>query len=453
MACKLMVVDDEKIIRESLRDVLTEEGFAVVLAENGRQALDLLTRENIDLVVTDIQMPEMDGMELLEQGRARSPETFFIIITAFASIETAIQALRKGAYDYIVKPIDFDEILVKLNRLQEHKELLQENQTLRKQIQGEYAFSKIIGKSAAMQQVFDTIQSVAKTDSTVLITGRSGTGKELVARAIHYNSSRKKGPFVPVNGSAIPRDLFESELFGHKKGSFTGAVEDREGYFKISNGGTLFLDEIGEIPLGLQPKLLRAIELKEVFPVGAKEQVQIDTRIIAVTNRDLKEEVEKGNFREDLYYRLNVVEIMLPSLNERLEDIPLLVNHFVEKYKRQMGKNVTGLSNEAMRILMNHRWQGEVRELENVIERSMIFCNEGVITEKHFPAGLSRMPAGNVSRPRRLKDALQRFEQKHIGGILRVNEYDKQKTANDLGISLSSLYRKIEDLDISTNDS
>jgi two-component system response regulator PilR (NtrC family) len=449
MKYKILVVDDEDIIRDSLSFVLKDEGYDVSQAKNGREAYESVTKENYDVVITDIEMPEMNGMELLEKISEVSPQTFVIIITAFASIETAIKSLRKGAYDYIIKPIEFDEIIFKIKRLVVHKQLSLENQLLRQELNKTYDFNNIIGQSQPMKDVFKIIEKVASTDSNILITGKSGTGKELVARAIHYNSQRKAGRFVPVNCGAVVESLFESELFGHKKGAFTGAIRDKDGLFKIADDGSLFLDEIGEFPHMLQVKLLRAIEQKEITPVGGTDPIKVDTRIIAATNRDLSKEIEKGSFREDLFYRLNVVEIKLPPLSERPEDIPLLVKHFINKYKIEMNKNIQGVDNEAMRVLMKYNWKGEVRELENVIERAVIFCEGDFITVSNLPQMMLN-ESTNISDkvPRNLKDALRVYERKHIIDELRLSNNNKEKTAETLGISLSSLYRKIEELGI-----
>ncbi|RKY90622.1 MAG: sigma-54-dependent Fis family transcriptional regulator, partial [Ignavibacteriae bacterium] len=379
MSRKILVVDDEQIIRESLSYVLKKEDYQVDEAENGKIAYEKLLETTYDLVITDLEMPEMKGTELLDKIRNLSVQTATIVVTAYGSLETAIAALRSGASDYVLKPVEFDELLIKVKRLFEIKDMLIENQILRNELQRSTEDLKIIGNSRAIKKVFDIIRSVADTESTVLITGKSGTGKELVAKALHFTSKRKNKPFVVVNCGAISDNLIESELFGHKKGAFTGAVSDKEGFMKAANDGTLFLDEIGEMPLNLQVKLLRAIQEKEYTPVGTTSSLLVNLRFVASTNKDLAEEVKAGNFREDLYYRLNVIEIKLPTLKERQEDIPLLANHFVDKYRKQMNKSIKGMSEEAMRFLINHEWKGEVRELENVIERAIIFCSEDYI--------------------------------------------------------------------------
>lgn len=450
MAEAILIVDDEEIIRDSLSFVLKKEGYSVQEAENGKIALEYVKDRSFDLLITDIEMPEMKGIELLEHVTQISPETLVVIITAYGSIDTAIAALRKGAVDYILKPVEFDELLVKTRRLLAERRLQVENKLLRNELHRQYDFTKIIGKSAAMQNVFATIKTVAQTDGTVLITGKSGTGKELVARAIHYNSKRKDKPFIAVNCGAIVENLFESELFGHKKGAFTGASMDRVGYFKSADGGTIFLDEVSEIPLHLQVKLLRAIEMKEVVPVGTSHPIPVDVRIIASTNRNLEKYVQEGKYREDLFYRLNVVGIELPPLSERQDDIPLLIQHFVSKYAQEMSKDVRGVDNEAMKALLAHTWKGEVRELENIIERAVIFADGPLITRKQLPAFFGQ-PTGTYSfggnKP--LKEAVADFEREYIGHMLHLHP-NKDELAKALNISLSSLYRKIEELKITS---
>jgi two-component system response regulator PilR (NtrC family) len=449
MLRKILVVDDEQIIRESLSYVLSKEDYQVDEAENGKAAYEKLLETTYDLVITDLEMPEMKGTELLDKLRNLSVQTATIVVTAYGSLETAISALRSGASDYILKPVEFDELLIKVKRLFEIKDLLIENQILRNELQRSTEDLKIIGKSRPIKKVFDVIRSVADTESTVLITGKSGTGKELVAKALHSTSKRKSKPFVVVNCGAISDNLIESELFGHKKGAFTGAVSDKEGFMKAANDGTLFLDEIGEMPLNLQVKLLRAIQEKEYTPVGTTSSLPVNVRFVASTNKDLAEEVKEGNFREDLFYRLNVVEIKLPSLKERQEDIPSLANHFVDKYRKQMNKGIKGISEEAMRFLINHEWKGEVRELENVIERAIIFCNEDFIEQNNLPDSfLGGDSQFNFSLTGSLEDSVKKYERDIIMSALESNDFNKEKTAADLKVGLSTLYRKLKELNI-----
>jgi DNA-binding NtrC family response regulator len=450
MSESILIVDDEEIIRESLSFILSKEGYRVVEAANGRIALDRIREDSFDLVLTDLEMPEMKGIELLENVGKFSPETLVVIITAYGSIDTAIAALRQGAVDYILKPVEFDELLLKVRRLLQARRLKLENKILRSELHRQHNFENMIGQSPAMQKVFETIRIVAATDGTVLINGKSGTGKELVARAIHFSSKRAGKPFVAVNCGAIVENLFESELFGHKRGSFTGATVDKEGYFRAADGGTLFLDEVSEIPLHLQVKLLRAIEQKEVIPVGAAIPIPVDVRLVASTNKNLAKEVDAGKYREDLFYRINVVEMNLPPLAERIDDIPLLVQYFVEKYAREMNKEIQGVDNEVMKCLLAHSWKGEVRELENVIERAIIFAEGPVITKNELPGLFEQRPDAVYSFDSRksMKEAVDEFERQYITHVLRQNQYNKEATAKALKISLSSLYRKIEELSI-----
>lgn len=449
MSFKILVVDDEEIIRDSISYILESEGYEVDKAENGKVAYDKIKEKQFDLVITDIEMPAMKGTELLEKTKLLAPQTAVIIITAFGSLDTAITALRNGASDYILKPVEFDELLIKVKKLFEVKDLLIENKVLREEINRKYDFENIVGKSPAIKKVFEIIEAVAETDSTVLISGNSGTGKELVARAIHFKSKRKNKPFIAVNCGAISENLIESELFGHKKGAFTGAISDKEGFIKAAEGGTLFLDEISEMPPQLQVKLLRAIQEKEYTPVGTTQALPVNVRFVATTNRNLEEEVKAGRFREDLYYRLNVVEIHLPSLKERQEDIPLLADHFLNKYRKELNKNVKGIDNDAMRALLAHEWKGEVRELENVIERAVIFCRGDFISVDDLPPTFvpnRELLSGDFSGS--LEDSVRRFEKDFILKALKENEYNKEKTAELLKVGLSTLYRKLKELDI-----
>ncbi len=450
MKKKILVVDDEEIIRDSISFVLEKEGYTVRKAENGAVALKILNEGSFDLVITDIEMPELRGPELLERISERFPQTFVIIITAYASVETAIAAIRKGAYDYLLKPIEFDDLIFRIKKLFDYKELVLENTLLRQEVNRKFDFSSIIGQSEAMKKIFADIQKVAPTEGTVLITGKSGTGKELVARAIHTHSRRSNKRFIAINCGAIVETLFESELFGHKKGSFTGATNDKDGVLKAAEGGTLLLDEISEMPLQLQPKLLRALEQREITPVGSNDVINVNVRIVAATNRNLKDEIAKGKFREDLFYRLNVVEIHLPELSERSEDIPLLVNSFITKFRGEMGKAIKGISNQAMSALVNHQWKGQIRELQNIVERAMIFCEAEMIDVQHLPEELQASAQLSVIdySSQSLKDAVHMFERRYIEQKLKHHNGDKDRVAKDLGLSLSTLYRKFEELGI-----
>ncbi len=449
MTQKILVVDDEEIIRDSLFYILEKEGYIVDKAENGKIAYEKMIANHFDLVITDIEMPMMKGTELLEKIKTLNYQTSVIMITAFGSLETAITALRNGASDYILKPVEFDELLIKTKRLFEIRELLLENRVLREEIHRKYDFENIVGKSTNIKKVYEMIEAVAETDSTVLISGNSGTGKELVARALHYKSHRKNKPFVAVNCGAISENLIESELFGHKKGAFTGAISDKDGYMKAANGGTLFLDEISEMPPQLQVKLLRAVQEKEYTPVGTTVSLAVNTRFIATTNRNLEEEVKAGRFREDLFYRINVVDIHLPSLKEREEDIPLLADHFLDKYRKELNKNIKGIDSEAMRAILNHEWKGEIRELENIIERAVIFCKGDIITLQELPQSFKpKSDEMDFSISGSLDDSVRKFERDFIMRALENNDNNKEKTADALCVGLSTLYRKLKELDI-----
>lgn len=445
----ILIADDESGIRESLTIVLQDEGYHCKAVKNGQEAINAINETSFDVVITDLKMPRASGIDVLEHALQHSSETLTIIITAHATVETAVQALRKGAADYILKPIDFDEVLIRIKNLLEHKKLVQENKYLREQIDQEYNFNHIIGESEAMKKVYKMVERVSQATSNVLITGPSGTGKELVARAIHSNSPRSKKPFLAINCGAIPENLVESELFGHTKGAFTGATNDKDGVFVAANGGTVFLDEVAEIPLNLQVNLLRVLQEREVKPVGSNRMVSFDTRIISATNKDLEQEVEKGNFRDDLYYRLNVVEIPLPPLSERRDDIPLLAHHFLQKYNKELQQNLKGITSDAMSALMAYEWKGQVRELENVIERAVLLSDSDYLNIEDLPGAIRKVSSDYSIDSSSLDEAVQVFEKHHIQSMLKRTEGNKSEAARLLGIDPSTLYRKMERLGIS----
>ena len=384
----ILVVDDEPLIRGTLAEYLGQENFQVTACATGEEALAQAALHRFDIALCDVQLPGIDGIELLDRLLKLSPETSVILITAYATVENTIEAFQRGAHDYLMKPILLNDVLAKLRRLLAYRALAMENQRLRREISKDFDFERMAGRSPAMKAVFELIRKVAATRSTVLLFGESGTGKELVARAIHQQSAQGDGRFVPVNCAAIPHDLLENQLFGHRKGAFTGADRDQAGVFVHAGSGTVFLDEISELPLGTQAKLLRAIEQKEILPVGANEPVKVEARILAATNRELPKEVADGRFREDLYYRLNVVSIRIPPLRERREDIPELVEFLLAKQSRDLARRFTGVTHEAMQVFMACQWKGNVRELDNAIQRAVILGDGPLIALGDLPPDL-----------------------------------------------------------------
>lgn len=446
MTMEILLADDEATFRETFAKILREEGMSVKAVDNGTAALDAVTKNSYSAVILDIQMPGANGIRVLREIMRIKPETRVIMITAYGTVEMAVEAIKLGACDYVVKPVIFEDILTKIRQHLQYMELQKENQQLKQELRDKFNIGQIIGDSPAMQQVFEIIRKVANTKSNILITGESGTGKELVAHAIHSLGAKNNVRFIAVNCSAIPENLLESELFGHKKGSFTSAIEDKKGLFESAHNGTLFLDEIGYMPMNCQVKLLRAVEQKQVLPVGATEPVDIDLRLIAATNRNLPEEIKAKRFREDLYYRINVVGIHLPSLRDRKEDIPLLVEHFIKKYNAEMGKHCSGVSDDVMRLFMSYEWKGNIREMQNVIERAVIFAEEGVI--KISDVGLTISPFSLDMEGENLEIAVRAYEKERIYRVLDKYDWNKSEAAKALGIGLSSLYRKIDELGI-----
>jgi DNA-binding NtrC family response regulator len=443
-AAQVLVVDDELLIRDTLAEFLGQEGFAVTACASGEDALGKAADQRFDVALCDVQLPGMDGIELLQRLLQISPDTFVLLITAYGTVESAVEAFQSGAHDYLMKPILLHEVLNKIRRLLAYRDLFQENQWLRRELNREFHPDFIVGRSPAMQRVLDMVRKVAPTRSTVLLIGESGTGKELIARAIHQQGSAGPARFLPVNCAAIPTDLLENQLFGHRKGAFTGADRDQAGVFVHAGPGTVFLDEISELPLATQAKLLRAIEQKEILPVGANEPVQVEARMIAATNKDLPREVEQGRFREDLYYRLNVVSIRVPALRERREDIPDLVDFLLAKQARLLGKRINGVAHETMQLLRACRWKGNIRELENALQRAVILGEGPLITPADLPPDLAPVER-DPALVDDLGEAVQRFERQHIERILRQTP-DKKEAARRLGMGLSSLYRKITEL-------
>jgi DNA-binding NtrC family response regulator len=448
---RILVVDDEEQMRDLLAKVLERKGYQVAVSADGSEALALLEREPVDLVVTDVRMPGLDGMEALRAIRELNPETIVLIMTGFGSIDQAVQAVKDGAYDYINKPFKIDEMLLTIEKALEERRLRHEVTTLRQELRTRYHFENLIGKSRAIQEVFALIEQVAGSRSTVMVYGKSGTGKELVAKAIHYNSPRSTKAFVPVNCAAIPAELLESELFGHEKGSFTGAIATKVGKFELATGGTLFLDEVGSMRLDLQAKILRALQEREVERVGGTRTIKIDVRVIAATNRDLKKAVEDESFREDLYYRLNVVPITLPDLKDRQEDIPLLANHFVQKFGQESNPGIREISKEAMAILLSHAWPGNVRELENVIERAVTLGRGPAIQPGDLPPHLAG-GANPLERAFAKEATLEDLEKDYIAMILHRTRGHQIRAASILGIDRRTLYRKIKHYNIKLDE-
>jgi len=450
---KILVVDDEKSLREVMSIMLKRAGYAVTEAADGEEAIGQVNRDIFDLVITDLRMPKADGMDVLKAVKSSSPDTVVLVVTAFATADSAVEAMKQGAYDYLTKPFQVDEVQLIIRNALEKRRLSTENMLLKREMASQSSFAQIVGQSEAMQKVFDVVRKVSDAKSNVLICGESGTGKELVARAIHYNSARSTMPFVAVNCSAVPETLLESELFGHMKGSFTGAMANKAGLFEVANGGTIFLDEIGDTTPAIQVKLLRVIQEREFRRVGGNQDIKVDVRIVAATNRDLEKAVADGSFREDLYYRLDVIPIRLPPLRLRTGDIPLLVKHFLEKFARDCGKAAPMLSPEAMHVLLGHEWRGNVRELENLIERVVAFAAGGTVTEHDIrgwlhhsvtPQAQQGVPADLPEDGLDLEGLINGIEKDLLMKALERTRWVKKKAARLLRLNTRSFRYRLE---------
>ena len=446
----ILVVDDEEVMRDVLTTLLTQAGYQVTLAENGVEGLALARKAGFDAAIVDVMLPELGGLEVLEELKRADPDLVVLMITAYASVETAITAMKKGAFDYVTKPFKHEEVLHILRNALKQRHLQDENRQLRTALRDQARFTEIIGKSQRMQQVFGLISQAAPSRSTILVVGESGTGKELVAKAIHANSPRAERPFIVVNSGSLPHELLESNLFGHVKGAFTGAVYAKKGLFELADKGTLFFDEIGNIPLETQAKLLRVMQEREFMRLGGVETVKVDVRIVAATNIDLRRAVEEGRFREDLYYRLNVIAIQLPPLRQRKEDIPALAMHFVDKYAGENGKTVTGVAPGALQVLMDYDWPGNVRELENVIERGVVLTTDMQIERDIIPDHVRSAPVFHVPHltvpPEGIsfKDVIASFERRLIESTLESTRGVQKEAARLLGLKPTTLNEMIK---------
>ncbi len=453
MKSRILVVDDEESIREFLEIMLKKEGYEVTTAEDGAKAKEILTKKSFDMIISDMQMPNLTGIELLRHVRESYPDIVFMIITAFGTTETAVEAMKLGAYDYLTKPFKIDEVRLNIANALRSKNLETEVRVLKKELVKEYSFQNMVGNSDAMHSVFNLIQRVSQAPTNVLITGESGTGKEVIAKAIHYNGPLKDKPFVTVNCGAIPENLMESEMFGHKKGSFTGAIADKAGLFEVADGGTLFLDEVGELPASIQVKLLRAIQERIIRRVGATDDMKVEVRIIAATNRNLEEMVSKNTFRQDLFYRLNVINIKSPPLRDRAEDIPLLANHFLRKYNDKLGKQIQSISVEAMDILKKYNYPGNVRELENMIERTVALEAGSTILPESLPP-MVNTPSGRKMASSNeieigddgldLDKVIGQIEKELLIKAIHASNGVKKKAAKLLKISFRSMRYRVE---------
>jgi len=445
----ILIAEDEDLMRVILSGLLEEAGYRVAAAANAEEALERFAAEDVAVTLTDIRMAGMDGLALLDRIKDIDGEALVIVMTAYSSVDSAIAALRKGAYDYVTKPFVNEDLLQAVKNAIRQRQLFRENRALRRELERRYSFSEIIGTSEALQSVFRLVEKVATTNTNILVEGESGTGKELIARAIHHHSPRAERPFIAINCGALPETLLESELFGHTKGAFTGATANKPGLLRAAEGGTILLDEIGEISPAMQVRLLRAVQEHEVLPIGATAPVSFDARIICATNRDLEREVGAGRFREDLFYRLNVIEIHLPPLRERREDIPLLVRHFITRTAHEQGQTEKAIQPGAMSALINYRWPGNVRELQNAVERAFTLSGEQIDLDS-LPPRVREAAAGETAAlrdPDGLRPTLAEIERRHLTETLASVNQDKVRAANILGIDLSTLYRKLKRYD------
>jgi DNA-binding NtrC family response regulator len=444
MKLTVLVADDEKNIREGLREALMLDGYDVLLAADGKEALDTVNRGDVDLLITDLKMPRLSGEELLKSVASQFPTVPVIILTGHGTIESAVQAMHDGAYDFLTKPVNLDRLSLLVKRAVANRELAVQNRAMQEELERRSGFASIIGKSAEMKQVFDIVRQVAPSRSSVLITGESGSGKEMIAEALHYNSPRKDKSFIKLHCAALTESLLESELFGHEKGAFTGAIARKRGRFELAHLGTLFLDEIGEINQNVQIKLLRVLEEKKFERVGGEETIEVDVRLIAATNRDLKDAIAKGSFREDLYYRLNVVNIHIPPLRERKEDIPLLVAAFLKEFSQENGKPIEGIDPKARLALYNYSWPGNVRQLRNSVESAVVLSKGSTLTLEDFPPNIrGETSADSLRLP--LGTSLAEMEKEVIRSTLAREGGNKSRTAEILGIGRKTLHRKIEE--------
>ena len=437
-----MILDDEPGIRKFLKLALSKNGYEVMAMASPNEGLKLIKEERYDIAIVDLKMPELDGITALKKIKESCPDITVIMITAFATIESAVEAMKEGAFDYIIKPFKVDEVRLIIEKALREKRLVQENKILSREIKGRYGLSSIIGESAEIQKVFEIVKKIAKTDSTVLIYGETGTGKELIARALHYTGPRAHKPFMAIDCSAIPETLLESELFGHEKGAFTGAFRTKEGLFEAAREGTIFLDEIAASSLAIQARLLRVLQEKEFKRIGGIKDIKVNNRVIAATNRDLEEEVAKGNFRQDLFFRLNVLPIYLPPLRERKGDVPVLARHFLSKFGRRENKKIKDISPEAFLLLENYPWPGNVRELEHLIERAVILTSAEIITPVDLPLRIQEK--GTTTRKNgSLRDMVEEYERRLIADTLEESSGNKFKAARVLGLSRQNLQYKI----------